>query len=126
MIDRDKNSSNDSLGQCIVELNTLNPEQGIHGSLELADLVCKLFFSYVYIMLLLCCWQQCSKYCFQCISLFKSSLLWYCFKKSKRKIHHSDIAVKTAFLKCPVPLNTAPFFVIFLLAYPLDVFLCCE
>lgn len=38
VIDQDKNSSNDSLGQCIVELNNLNPEFGIHGSFELADM----------------------------------------------------------------------------------------
>lgn len=38
VIDQDKNSSNDSLGQCLVDLNNLNPEYGIHGSFDLADL----------------------------------------------------------------------------------------
>ena len=40
VIDRDKSSSNDSLGQCIVELTNMDPERGIHGSYPLADLVC--------------------------------------------------------------------------------------
>lgn len=38
VIDRDKSSSNDSLGQCIVELTNMDPERGIHGSYPLADL----------------------------------------------------------------------------------------
>lgn len=38
VIDRDKSSGNDSLGQCIVELKHMDPERGIHGSYELADL----------------------------------------------------------------------------------------
>lgn len=38
VIDRDKSSSNDSLGQCIVELTHMDPERGIHGSYPLADL----------------------------------------------------------------------------------------
>ncbi|XP_045166192.1 synaptotagmin 2-like [Mercenaria mercenaria] len=32
------NTGNDSLGQCIVELNNLNPEFGVSGSFELSDL----------------------------------------------------------------------------------------
>ena len=39
MIDRDRSSSNDSLGQCIVELTNMDPERGVHGSYALADLV---------------------------------------------------------------------------------------
>lgn len=39
VIDKDNNSSNDSLGQCIVELKHLNPELGLHGNYELSDLV---------------------------------------------------------------------------------------
>ncbi|KAH3872547.1 synaptotagmin-5-like [Dreissena polymorpha] len=38
VIDKDNNSSNDSLGQCIVELKTFDPDHGLSGSFELSDL----------------------------------------------------------------------------------------
>ncbi|WAR25135.1 SYT7-like protein [Mya arenaria] len=38
VIDKDRSSSNDSLGQCIVELKHFNPETGLNGTFELADL----------------------------------------------------------------------------------------
>ena len=43
VIDRVK-SGNDSLGQCIVELDQLNPDMGISGSFELSDLVSMVTF----------------------------------------------------------------------------------
>ena len=46
MIDRDRSSSNDSLGQCIVELTNMDPERGVHGSYALADLVSEVDYKF--------------------------------------------------------------------------------
>jgi len=63
VIDKDNNSSNDSLGQCLVELKHLNPELGLHGNFELSDLV-------GVVSVILCC--ECKHICLRklILSLF--------------------------------------------------------